>query len=97
MASFFYSDNKEPFKGGVPLSELDKNRQYKKHLENLMFLEFIARESKDFREKHQANKEIEIAKCKMAYWAKFPDFDRRQAELDTSELKRQWAGRRLKQ
>ena len=94
--AFFYKDNSEPFKGGVPLSELDKNRQYKKHLENLMFLEFISKNSKDLREKRQAEAEIPIARRKMAFWAKFPDFDRRQAELDTAELKRQWSGRRLK-
>lgn len=95
--AFFYKDNSEPFKGGVPLSELNKNVMYKKHLENLIFLEFISKNTKDFREKHQAEQEIPIARRKMAFWARFPDFDQRQAERDASELKRQWAGRRLKQ
>lgn len=94
--AFFYKDNSEPFTGGVSLSKLNKNKMYRNHLENLMFLEFVSRNTTDFREKHQAEKEIVIAKRKMAFWSKFPDFDNRQGMLDMQELKRHWSGQKYK-
>lgn len=90
---FFYSSEKSQFEGSIPLSRINKNTQFKKHLENLMFLEFISLNTKDFKEKHQAEKEIIIAKKKMIYWSRFKDFDQKQKELDTVELKKKWAGK----
>lgn len=89
--SFFYSDNSAQFTGNVPLSRLNKNAQWRKHLDNLMFLEFVSKNTKDFREKMQAEKEIPIARRKMAFWAKFHDFDDEQAKRDTAEVRKMWS------
>lgn len=71
--------------------KMNPNKIYRKHLENLFFLRFMAQhEDTDWLEKRQAEREIPIAERKMAFWERHPNFDKDQMVRDTEEVKRQW-------
>jgi len=85
-----YKDEKGKKFKGFPYSEQDASKLYLTHFENLLFLEFIFKNSNNFIEKRQAEKEIEIAKRKMDYWKRHPNWNKNVVELKISELKKQW-------
>ena len=55
--------------------KMNPNSCWATHFYNRKVLEHIARATKDYAEKHQAEKEIGMADRKMSFWEKLPDFD----------------------
>lgn len=56
--------------------KMNPNSQWANHSYNHIALEHIAKASKDFNERQQARKEIEIAERKMKFWERHPDFEK---------------------
>lgn len=61
------------------LGKLNPNSQWANHSYNHIVLQHIVKASKDFNERQQARKEIEIAERKMTFWERFGSFDKQEA------------------
>jgi hypothetical protein len=61
-----------------------------KHYGNSLYLNFIFNSSTDGVERRQANKEIQMADKKMAYWRKHPDFSLAIVEPKMKAEKAKW-------
>ena len=73
----FFVYGNETSKGDFNMGSVYKmnpNSAWANHYYNRKVLEHIARATKDYAEKHQAEKEIAIADRKMAFWERLPDF-----------------------
>ena len=73
----FFVYGNETSKGDFNMGSVYKmnpNSAWANHYYNRKVLEHIARATKDYAEKHQAEKEIAIAERKMAFWERLPDF-----------------------
>ena len=73
----FFVYGNETSKGDFNMGSVYKmnpNSAWANHYYNRIVLKHIARETKDYAEKHQAEKEIAIADRKMAFWERLPDF-----------------------
>jgi len=75
---------------GPRIDDMDPHKPYETHLNNVHHLQFIHNNSKDAREKHQANKEIQFGTKKMDFWKKHPKFDRAKAEEIHKRVKKKW-------
>ena len=76
------------------MSRINPNKQYKKHLDNYFYLRFINTHiDTSVQEKMQAQNEMLIAERKMKFWERQGTFSLQQKELDTLELKKQWANK----
>ena len=75
----FYIYGNETSQGDFKMGSIYKmnpNSTWANHYYNRKVLEHISRATKDYAEKHQAEKEIAIADRKMAFWERIhPDFD----------------------
>ena len=90
MAYFFYNEgNAGPFNYGR-MKCIDPTNAWKQHLSNYFYLRFILNKSDDRVEKWQANKEMQIAERKMAFWEKNPDFKKDVAQRYRDEQKKVW-------
>lgn len=86
-----YDDNevRGPYTG-PPYHQQNATRQYLRHHENLLYLEFIQKRSDKWDERVQAAKEIKIAQRKMDHWAKHQNFDVDAARRGIEEQKAKW-------
>lgn len=89
--SIIYNEN-EPrnFSGGVNIYAMNPHKPFEKHLRNWFYLDFIAKNSDDFKEKGQAEKELVICQRKIDYWKKHPNFERSEEERITNLVKKEW-------
>jgi hypothetical protein len=58
---------------------MNPNSQWATHSYNHFVLEHIAKASKDFNERQQARKEMDVAERKMTFWERHDMFDEAQA------------------
>ena len=85
---FFYKDkDTTPFDHRL-LKILNPTACYLKHYENMLYLRFIAENSDDRLEKHQAEKEMRICQRKLDYWARLYNHD--EALKGMQALKQKW-------
>jgi hypothetical protein len=75
---------------GPRVQDLNPHPIWERHYGNALHLQFILKNSKDMKERHQANKELEFATKKMAFWQKHPDFDAKKAADIATKLRKQW-------
>lgn len=94
--SILYSDNVQKPDHGFDLTRANATNQYLKHFANVMYLKFIANESKDPREKIQAAKEILIGERKMRFWERHPNYIKSVAEQEIKKIRDQWNSPRSK-
>lgn len=90
--AFIYFEQKR-IDGGFDPYRYNGANQYGKHLDNLLYLQFIAtHRDSTFNEKRQAESEIVIAKRKMKYWKQVADSQGLSNEVlnITTEVKKQW-------
>lgn len=87
---FIYSNETEPFTGTIDFTRVNSTRQYLKHFDNLLTLEFIQQETKDRGERVQCEREMEIARRKMRYWERMPNFSRDEMVRGIAKLKEKW-------
>jgi hypothetical protein len=76
------------------MSRINPTRAYLKHFENFLYLQFIAMNSDDRIEQHQARKELVIAERKMAFWRRSPEFNQTLATEGSDKLKKNWSTKR---
>ena len=75
----------------INIHNLDPVKQWRKHYENYKYLKFIHDNTKDWREKHQANKELQIAQRKMDRWYNMSKTVLSEIELARHEVDQVWA------
>jgi len=72
--------------GFINPTKLDPVKQYLKHYGNYLYLKFIFDNTKDWRERRQADSEIKIANKKMDRWYKMitdlKDLEQRKKEAE---------------
>ena len=92
MTGSLVYDETSPRSGGFAhYDRIDATGGYLRHFANLAYLEFIASNAAaTWQERQQAEKEIPIAKRKMAYHQNHPNFDRLAAERGQAAIKRNW-------
>jgi hypothetical protein len=72
------------------IKRMDPHKHYEKHLGNLFTLQHIQKNSKDTRERIQAEKEMGKARSKMDFWSKHPNFDQKRKQEIMSATKKKW-------
>lgn len=72
MGHIIYPDTPEKPSFFINPHKLDPAKQFAKHYENYKYIKFIFDNTGDGYEKRQANKELQIALKKMAYWENMP-------------------------
>lgn len=89
---FFYSDQKQPFSGSPSaIWEMDGTRQYLQHYDNMLYLKFVANNSRaSFQERAQAEKEMKICQRKLDFWQRHPNYDKSRAMQGCLDLKKKW-------
>lgn len=87
---FIYSDHSEPFQGNVDFTRMNSTRQYLKHFDNLLTLEFISKNTTDRNERVQCEKEMAIARRKLRFWERMPNFCKDEMLRGIMELKQKW-------
>jgi hypothetical protein len=91
MALIYENDGKGAFSGIPPKYEsLNAVAGYLRHYGNLLYLQFIANNTNDAREKIQASKEMAIAERKMSWWEKHPNYVQAEVLRGVEKLKRDW-------
>ena len=63
------------------VQNMNPNSQWATHSYNYFVLEHIAKASKDFNERWQARKEMDVAERKMTFWERQDMFDEAQARF----------------
>jgi len=90
MAIIYSEERHEGGAPTVPYERWNAVKHYLKHYANYLYLDFIAKASKDGRERAQARKEMAICEKKMAYWKRHPRYDQAEVTKGVQELKAQW-------
>ena len=85
-----YTDNAEKFAGKFDFSKANSVKFYTTHYENLKMLEFFAKNTKNAIEKITCEKQMMIAKRKMKFWEKTPNFVLRDAIEQKKTVDRKW-------
>jgi hypothetical protein len=88
-----YDTASSKFEGPFDPYHYDGVKQYEKHFSNLMYLDFIAVNSRStFAEKRQAEAEILIAKRKLKYWKRIVDVQGNSVAMISAiqSVKKQW-------
>lgn len=91
--SFCYSDNEDGrgYTGPiVPYHAQKATEHWLKHLENSLYLTFLAKNETDFANRARAMKELEIADRKMSHWRRHPNWDAKEADRLGRVLKARW-------
>ena len=78
----------------VPYHKMNANKSYVTHHGNKLTLAFIARESRDGRERAQAAAEQAVAERKMGFFERHPNFDWGVVRPQIEKQARDWRGRR---
>jgi len=90
---YFYTEESRGEINLAILHRLDPTKQYLRHYDNLLFLQFVFAHPGSSRvEKHQASKEITICERKLKYWERNATFNKPASILGVEELKRKWTG-----
>ncbi len=76
------------FKGSI--MDMNPHKPYKTHMENLYYLDFIAKNSKNFTECRQAERELLIAERKIKFWEGHPAMNPQEKERIINEVKKKW-------
>ena len=72
-------------------TKMNPVKQWAKHYDNYLYLKFIHDNTKDWKEKRQANKEIQIAQTKMDYWYKLAaQVSLKDLEVAKGEVDKKW-------
>lgn len=74
----------------INVHKLDPVKQWSKHYGNYLYLKFIHDNTKDGREKRQANQEMQIAQKKMDYWYKMNHAVLSEILQAKAEIDKQW-------
>lgn len=91
--AIFYSDERGDAPS-IPYDKINAVKGYLRHYSNMRMLDFIAKESKDGRERGEARKELEMAHRKMGWMEKHRNFDAEQARIGVERINRDWSGKR---
>lgn len=93
MAIVYDDSVKSDHTGPMPPYETWKaTEKYLGHYENYLYLDFIAKNSTDRKELHQARKELTICERKMEYWKRHPNWNKdKDVFAKIEKLKKQWA------
>lgn len=88
----FYADSEDVAsrKGGFSIADADPNRMMQNHIEAEFYLTFILTNSGNFHEKHQAQKELDIAQKKIKFWRKHPEYSQDEEMKFRNIEKRRW-------
>lgn len=90
---FFYSDKNDRSDFNFSLiGRLSPETMYRKHYDNMLFLQFVAENTEDRVERYQANKEIPLCQKKLDYWGRSLKADQIADICDG--LKKKWKGKR---
>lgn len=77
--------------GFINPAKLDPVKQYMKHYGNYLFLKFIFETTQDWRERRQANLELQIANKKMDRWYRLMTSEHIKDLIDQkAEMDKQW-------
>ncbi len=71
-------------------ADFDAVEQYMTHFENSKYLEFIQKNTEKFYERKQCEDELSIARRKMQYWERQPEFCMKRAEEKIKIVKKKW-------
>lgn len=84
-----YSDTapRGQFKGNV--WDMDANKHYLKHYDNMLYLRFMARKG-TFQERTQAEHEMKICRRKLNFWAQHPNYDDDYIKPIVAEKNKTW-------
>jgi len=74
----------------VPYDKIKATEGYIRHHANFMFLDFLARSTKDFKEAAQARAEIVIARRKMSFMEKHMNFEAAIAQRAVEKQIKEW-------
>lgn len=87
----FYADNVKS-KSGRAKPELAME-YWGKHYSNMLALDMITKTTKDFDIKRRAFEEIDIARRKMMFWERFPEFNTQSAAIIAQNIKQFFRGK----
>jgi hypothetical protein len=90
MTIFYSEQRSEPVGPLPPYETWDAVKGYLNHYSNYLVLDFMAKTSKDGREKAQARKELTICERKLAYWRRHPNFRLDEVTRGVEKLKAMW-------
>lgn len=86
----FYSDNAGPsdFQGDV--WRLNGTKGYLRHYSNYLTLSFLAKATKDRRERQTLEKELLICQRKLDWWRRHPNYVDADVQRGIEALKKDW-------
>lgn len=88
--AYCYNDN-APYDGPlIDIRRLDATKQYLKHYDNFLMLDFLAKNETDRNERAQAEKELAICRRKLRFWQRQDNFNAERAREAALEKKRMW-------
>ena len=92
MTHFIYPDSPEPWRG-PPLrrEDLDAKKGWLRHYASQLELEYIIKMSADWRERRQAEKELEVCHRKLQWWQAHPSWTPQLVDEDKRRLDQIWA------
>ncbi len=91
LTSIVYEDNEVRGKHVVPYHKINATKAYLKHYDNMLLLEFFAKNETDYLLRRRAEHELGIARRKMEYMERHINFNREEANKGIQELKKIWA------
>lgn len=86
---YFYSETSKPYTGDINVWNMNGTKQYLKHYDQLLFLNFVAKKG-TLQERLQAEREIKICHKKLEFWRRHPKTDDDLIQKGVEELKANW-------
>lgn len=77
----------------INIHNLDPVKQWRKHYWNWKYLSFIHNNTKDWKEKRDAHKELAIAQRKMDRWYNMSKLVLKELEMAKTEVDKEWSGK----
>lgn len=95
MTHFIYPDSPEPWRG-PPLrrEDLDAKKGWLKHYSNWCWLDHVTKISPDWRDRQQANKELETCRRKLDWWQAHPSWTPQLVDEDKRKMDMLWESAR---
>lgn len=88
--SFFYESHQAPLTHAIDFDRMDATKKFLEHYDNYLILHAFAKTG-DYNERHQAEKEIVIARRKMEFWKRRSKFDYDAAMKQVAIKNKQWS------
>jgi hypothetical protein len=88
---FCYSDTEPRQTSSVPYHKQNAVKSYLTHYASLLYLQFIVKNSDDWREREQAQREQDICQRKLKYWTHHANYDHTEVLRGIEKLKKEWA------